>query len=181
MFVIDPGHGGKDSGTVGRFTWNGQKIVLKESDLNLQFSLLFAKELVALGKEVVLTRTSDVFVELKDRCMMANKQRASYFISIHHNGVPNPNAHGTEALVYDKLTIAQPLRLLATQMFKTSGFYIRGIIQRQSVYVIRRTQMPSILLEIGFITNPKEGMICANVDFQQKLAASMAQTLIKYK
>lgn len=180
MFVIDPGHGGKDSGSVGRFIVNNQKVILKESDLNLQLSLKLASALRALGKNVFLTRTQDVFVELKDRCFLANKERATYFISIHHNGAAKPEAHGTEVLVYDKLQIAPALRGLANQLFKSTGFKNRGVIQRQSVYVLRRTKMPSILLEIGFMTNPEEALTCANEQFQNKLATELAWSLNKF-
>ncbi len=179
-FCIDPGHGcdqtengRKDPGAIG---YNG----IRECDLNLSFSLKLKKYLEEANATVIMTRTEDKYVSLKERCLIANSNRVDYFISIHHNAAVNPSARGSESLVYDVLRIPPIHKTLAKALPKATGFLPRGIIERKNLYVLRRTMMPAILLEIGFISNPREAVLCQNTQFQDKVAKYLVDSIKKY-
>lgn len=90
----------------------------------------------------------------------ANEWGADYFISIHTNAAPQPSANGTEQLVYRTEGVAYRLALaIGEQLSATTGLRNRGVIARPGLYVLRRTAMPAVLSEIGFITNPSEAAL----------------------
>lgn len=90
----------------------------------------------------------------------ANSWGADYFISIHTNAAENPAANGSEQLVYRTAGVAYRLALsIAQELAATTGLRNRGVIARPGLYVLRRTQMPAVLSEIGFITNPSNAAL----------------------
>lgn len=181
-FCIDPGHGcnsatnGEGRCDTGAIGYGG----IRECDLNLSLSLKLKYYLEDAGADVIMTRIDDRYVSLKDRCLIANNNRANYFLSIHHNAAANPSARGSEALVYDLMRIPPINKTLAKELPKATKFLTRGIIERKNLYVLRRTTMPALLLEIGFISNPKEAMICKNSAFQDNVAKHLVNSIRKY-
>lgn len=158
--VIDAGHGGKDPGNL-----NSKKEFLQEKHLNL----LIAKKLggyieTYLGHkfEVIYTRTTDTFVELNDRILIANNNKADYFISVHCNSSVREASIGTETHVHD-LNSKTSLKLaheIEKQFSTRAGRISRGVkVKRDRLYnlmVLQYTDMPSVLVETGFMTNPRE-------------------------
>lgn len=169
---IDPGHGGKDPGAVGP---GGTK----EKDVVLAVAKYLKQELSAIA-QVTLTRTTDQYVELSERAALANNLGVDYFISVHCNSATNQTAKGTETLVYalggeaEKLAKTVQARLI--DVLKTSD---RGVKTR-NVYVLRKTKMPAILVELAFISNPEEEKLLTNSVWQQKAAQTIAKGVANY-
>lgn len=161
---IDPGHGGSSSGAV-----LGDR---QEKDDNLRLSLLVRDILVERGYTVVMTRDGDTDVSLEDRCKIANKSKASLFVSIHRNSSDSASAKGMEMWVHsskpsDDTLLAQNI----LDCLDTAGISLnRGIYSGYrdgadlNYYVNRKSKMPSVLAEIGFISNKSD-----NKDFDEKL------------
>ena len=154
--VIDAGHGGHDAGAIGL------KMKVQEKNLNLAV----AKQLAAKIREkypevkVVLTRDTDVFLPLQQRADIANKNHADLFISIHTNASSNPDASGTEAFAYVQPSRAFSLGEDIVQgIVNVTGLRNRGMKVRPGLYVLRRTAMPAVLVELGFITNPGDAAL----------------------
>ena len=150
---IDAGHGGKDSGAVG----NG----LLEKDIVLNIAKILKEQLLEKGFNIWMTREDDTFVELKDRCVIANKQNADIFVSIHCNSAENKSAFGFEIfhtqgsiqgqkLSADiKLSINENKELIRTDRgIKTANFT-----------VLTGTNMPAVLVETAFISNNEDSKI----------------------
>ena len=175
--VIDPGHGGQDPGATGK---NG----LKEKDVNLTTSLALANILRKLGAEVVLTRKSDVYLTLDERVAVAEKERANIFISIHANAHPsNTFTSGTETYYYrDKATAGQSYSLgqfiqgELTTLLQLPG---RGV-KHGNFHVIRETSMPSVLLELAFLSNAVDENLLAHKPLLEEVARAIAKGVVKY-
>lgn len=172
---IDPGHGGKDPGALGH--------AVEEADYNLIMASVLTAQLTALGHKVLQTRTTDIFLELKERTSLANKFKADLFISIHANGAEAPAAEGME-VHYHK----QNSMLLAKKVFQamSDAFPIRKKrgVKLSNFYVIKWTTMPSILIEGGFITNPKEQKFLFSKTDQISMASAICrgiETWSKYR
>lgn len=164
VVCIDPGHGGTSSGAV-----NGKRM---EKDDNLRLSLLVRDILEERGYTVVMTRNDDSDVSLEDRCKIANKARASLFVSIHRNSSTSPDAVGIEMWVHSMNPTDD--NLLAQNIL--DNLDVAGISQNRGIhsgyrdgadlnyYINRNTKMPSVLAEIGFISSKAD-----NKDFDEKL------------
>jgi len=145
---VDAGHGGKDSGAVG----NG----LLEKNLNLIVSLKLSEILNKDDRfEAILTRSTDVFVELSERARIANNFRAHLFVSVHFNAY-NQKAFGVEVLDYNGTGLGRVVgQAFVDILEKEHGAFDRGIRATHSAFaVIRETKCPSIITESAFIDNP---------------------------
>lgn len=212
--VIDAGHGGKDSGTVG----NGGK----EKDITLSVALLVGQKISAAYPEVrvLYTRSTDVFVGLQARADFANKHKASLMLSIHVNSAPSKEVYGTETYVLGIAKFANNLSVamrenkamllesnykttyrgfdptstesyimfdlmqdayfnksidLANKIqrqYRASGRYSRGVRQ-DILWVLSQSAMPSILTEIGFLSNSSEAAFMLSGEGQQAIASSI--------
>lgn len=148
--VIDAGHGGtRDPGAVyfGR----------QEKDDALRLALAVGSLLEDRGFEVVYTRVSDVYDTPYEKAQMGNNAEADYFVSIHRNaaGVPE-NASGIMTLVYADEGFRGILAREINEELKKTGFQDLGVVERPGLVVLRRTQMPAVLVEAGFIDNPED-------------------------
>jgi N-acetylmuramoyl-L-alanine amidase len=164
--VIDAGHGGYDRGGVP-----GQRI--SEKDKTLDVAQRLKRLLQAEGYRVIMTRDSDVFVSLGARVAIANSYRGASFISIHFNCASRAGANGIETYYYrgDSAGLAQSIHRNVVSGAPTEN---RGI-RRRGFYVLRRTAIPSVLVECGFLTNPTEGSLALNSNYRQKLAEQIAR------
>jgi N-acetylmuramoyl-L-alanine amidase len=164
--VIDAGHGGYDRGGVP-----GQRI--SEKDKTLDVAQRLKRILQASGYRVVMTRDSDVFVPLGTRCAIANAYRGASFISIHFNCASRAGANGIETYYYrsDSAGLAQSIHRNVLSGAPTEN---RGI-RRRGFYVLRKTAIPSVLVECGFLTNPTEGSLALTGNYRQKLAEQIAR------
>lgn len=147
--VIDAGHGGSDFGA----TYNGRK----EKDDNLNLALAVGDILKQNGVNVYFTRTSDVYNTPYEKAVMGNNSGADFFVSIHRNSVPENNTStGVETLVYDDSGVKAEMARNINANLAALGFGNRGVIERPNLVVLRRTKMPAVLVEAGFINNDKD-------------------------
>lgn len=219
--VLDAGHGGKDSGTVG----NGGK----EKDITLAVAKLVGAKIQATHPEVrvLYTRRTDVFVGLQERADFANRNQASMMLSIHVNSAPSKSVYGTETYVLGVAKLANNLSvamrenkaMLLESDYKTtyrgfdptstesyimfdlmqdayfnksidlanhiqrhyrrSGRYSRGVRQ-DILWVLSQSAMPSVLTEIGFLSNASEAVYMLSAQGQEELASSIAGAFSSY-
>lgn len=169
---VDPGHGGKDPGAVGP---NG----LNEADVNLEVSKQVASGVEQqLGFSAALTRETDVFIALGARCEFANDYAADYFVSIHCNS-NGPSAIGIETLYKSGKgeALAKPIQEM---MVKATGDEDRGLKYRSDLYVLSGTNMPAVLAEIGFISNPDTANLLGTDYYRKLVADSIIAGIAKY-
>ena len=173
--VIDPGHGGPDPGAVGI---NG----LRETDVVLDVSLQVAQLLQAKGVQVLLTRTSEVDVDLPPRVALANNSRADLFLSIHANALSmsRPDVNGIETFYFQDGPSRRLAETVQTQMLRVSpGSPNRGA-RPGRFFVIRRTVMPAALAEMGFVTGQLDSPRLADPAFRRRMAVAIATGLLNY-
>ena len=173
--VIDPGHGGPDPGAVGI---NG----LRETDVVLDVSLQVAQLLQAKGIQVLLTRTSEVDVDLPPRVALANNSRADLFLSIHANALSmsRPDVNGIETFYFQDGPSRRLAEAVQLQMVRVSpGSPDRGA-RPGRFFVIRRTVMPAALAEMGFVTGRLDSPRLADPNFRRRMAVAIATGLLNY-
>lgn len=150
--VIDAGHGGRDPGAV----YNGRQ----EKDDALRLALAVGQILEDRGVDVEFTRTTDIYESPTQKAMKANNAGADFFVSIHRNSYPTPNAaSGAEVLVYNREGIKNEMAENVVQQLENVGFRNLGVKERPNLAVLRRTQMPAILVEAGFINSDTDNQI----------------------
>ncbi len=142
--MIDAGHGGYDSGAV----YNGRR----EKDDNLNIALAVGNILEERGYEVVYTRTTDVYDSPSEKAREANQSMADLFLSIHRNAFPIPNTvSGVESLIFDKSGIKYEIAENIDKELSKIGFVNLGVKERPDLIVLNQTNMPAILVEVGFL------------------------------
>lgn len=175
---LDAGHGADDVGAT-----NGDRY---EKDDDLKLTLKIKEKLEAMGINVYLTRSDDSDVTLAERCKNANKKHCTLFVSVHRNSADDKNANGIEAWVSrkpkgDEYTLAEDL---VASICKLTGQQNRGVKKGfrdnsyGDYYINSDTDMPSLLLEVGFITNDSD-----NKAFDEKLdetAETIAKTIFDH-
>jgi N-acetylmuramoyl-L-alanine amidase len=163
--VIDAGHGGYDRGGIP-----GQKIA--EKDMTLDVALRLRKVLSASGYRVVMTRSTDVFIPLAGRVAIANSYRNAVFVCIHFNATGRRGASGIETYFYsrDSLPLASAIHYHVAGGAPSDN---RGV-RRRGYYVLRKTAIPAVLVECGFLTNPTEAAYAQSASYRQKLAEEIA-------
>ena len=163
--VIDAGHGGYDHGGIP-----GQRIPEKEMTLDVAQRLKGL--LAASGYRVVMTRDSDVFVPLPTRVAIANSYQNGIFVCIHFNSAKRIGADGIETYFYsrDSLSLASAVHYFVAGGAPSPN---RGV-RRRGFYVLRKTKIPAVLVECGFLTNPNEGQYAQSPSYRQKLAEEIA-------
>ncbi len=175
--VIDPGHGGVDSGACGR---QG----IREKDVNLEVAMHLKDLLENAGASVVMTRTDDSFIGLYERPFLANYLYADLFVSVHTNNHPDSSVNGIEVWYRQNRSESQTLaKDVLAEIIQTTGFRSLGIKSNRiddDFVVIREPQMPSILVEVGFLSNFQEESVIATPEFRQKAAAGIFQGVISY-
>jgi len=170
--MIDPGHGGKDSGAVGI---GG----LQEKNIILPISQKLARILQQNGVQVILTRDSDYFVSLQGRVDLADRANADVFISIHTNsaGLQRPDVSGLETYYYDSgLSLA---RIVHSNILRSVNVRDRGV-RRARFYVLRKSSMPSILVEAGYMTGREDIAKLRNPQYQDQMAEAIARGILQY-
>ncbi|WP_139999604.1 N-acetylmuramoyl-L-alanine amidase [Paenibacillus paridis] len=170
--MIDPGHGGKDPGATGA-----------SGKYERDYTLTLAMKVFDLLRdepmfEPRLTRSTDLFVELEDRAAMANEWQADALLSIHGNTYTDASANGTETLHTEEGS-----RLLAQSvqqnMIKGLGFRDRGVKEEQ-LKVLSLSEMPAVLVEVGYLTNSDEESIMLSTDGQAAAAKGIVEGLKQY-
>jgi N-acetylmuramoyl-L-alanine amidase len=213
--VIDPGHGGHDTGTIGP---NG----LEEKDLVLEVSRRLGKLLeTRLGAEVVYTRKEDTFIPLETRTAIANQARADLFVSVHANSSHDSEARGVETYYLNFTSSPEALEVAAREnaVSEKSIYELQDLVKKialkekieesrefawdvqQSLHsglaakspairdrgvkkapfiVLIGANMPSILAEISFVSNPADEHRLATSEYRQRIAESLYRGIAKY-
>lgn len=173
IVVIDAGHGAKDSGAVGISRKNYEKA----------FNLAMALKVESILKQnpklqVVLTRSDDTFLELKQRVKVAKNLNADVFVSIHANSSGSSASNGTETY-YQRSASKAFADVMHKYFAPATGLADRGI-RYGNFHVIRETTMPAVLLEVGYLSNAKEEATLFDEDFQNRVAQGIADGITAY-
>ncbi|MGM0835897.1 MAG: SH3 domain-containing protein [Bacillota bacterium] len=171
VIVIDPGHGGKDVGAIGvQGTY--------EKDLTLRTSRLLQDKLKAAGATVYLTRQNDSFVSLPARARTANHHGADVFISVHYDSIDDPSVTGTTTFYYGGAD-QQLADYVHQSLIQLTNLRDRNVRQ-ENYLVLRENMQPSLLLELGYISNRGEELTILSSDFQERAATGIYQGLAQY-
>jgi N-acetylmuramoyl-L-alanine amidase len=195
VIMIDPGHGGNDSGA------ENKTLKIKEKLITLDLALKLKDELEDRGYTVYLTRNKDVYPDLEERPAMANKKNADLFISLHFNAASDSSVHGAETYILPPLGQASSTgnegdgQVIAGNKFDAwnviAGYYVqrelsrsvgtadRGL-RRARFAVLRPLQCPGMLIESGYVSNPGECYKLSNATYRRKLADSIADAVDAY-
>lgn len=150
--ILDAGHGGADFGA----TFYGRQ----EKNDNLKLALAVGSILSQHGVDVVYTRVNDTYNTPFEKAQMGNHSGADYFVSIHRNAMPMPGAaSGIETLVYENSGVPALLAQNINLALSGAGFANLGINERPGLVVLRRTEMPAVLVEAGFLDNEADNRI----------------------
>ncbi|MCW5935823.1 MAG: N-acetylmuramoyl-L-alanine amidase [Fimbriimonadaceae bacterium] len=174
VIVIDPGHGGKDGGA----TTAG----VREKDLALKTATQIAEELSSRGASVIMTRSTDEFISLTERPSIANRSKADAFISVHFNSNSiNNSRSGTITFYHAQNSMDMLLAACINQeVAKVSGLPDLGIWSDQRIYksgfaVLRGAEMPSVLLELGFVNHATDRTRAQQEQFRQVIGQAVAR------
>ena len=168
--VIDPGHGGQDLG--------GQWGRVYEKHLALDTAVRLEKHLKNMGYRTVMTRRSDYFLTLPQRCQIANRYRDAIFVSVHFNYTWKQDVSGLETFYFNSEG-----QKIANQVQNSLIRFTRSIDRNEKFarfYVIRNTKMPSILVEGGFVSNEAERKRMKTARFREALARAIADGIRRY-
>jgi len=217
--VIDPGHGGKDPGAIGRYG-------IREKDITLDISRRLKRHLEGACIDATLTRSDNRFISLWRRADIANKKEADFFISIHANAAHSRSAKGfevyylseavddnaraiaaaenaslkyedssfgnkkpstsLEATIWDithhenRVESIELAKYITQTAHKALGTRDRGV-KAARFYVLKGAEMPSVLIEVGFISNSQEAQKLKSAAYREKVAKAIASGIIKYK
>ncbi len=170
LIVLDAGHGGSNPGAV----YNNRQ----EKDDVLALTLAVGNILEQNGVDVYYTRTTDIYESPYQKAQEANQTGADYFVSIHRNSSPYPNQYtGVETLVFNRYGQAATLAYNINSQLEQVGFVNHGINERQNLVVLNQTQMPAVLVEVGFINTDAD-----NALFDQRfdeIAAAIANGILE--
>jgi len=172
IVVIDPGHGGKDSGAVGI---GG----LEEKDIILPIGQQVATILEQNGIQAILTRDADYFVDLAPRVELTQRVHGDLFVSIHANSIDNaPQANGLEVYYFSdsSLSLAETLKRSILQSVEVKD---RGV-RHARFYVLRNNSIPAILIETGFVTGVEDAPRLASPAYRTQMAEAIARGILQY-
>ncbi len=171
VVVIDPGHGGKDPGTIGI---GG----VQEKNIILPVALEVTRILEGQGIKVIMTRDSDYFVSLEGRTQMANRAGADLFISIHANAInlSRPEINGLEVYYFESRRLAEALH---RNILRGVNVGDRGV-RKARFYVLRNSKMPSALVELGYLTGNVDSEKLQDPSYRSQMAQAIAAGIIEY-
>jgi N-acetylmuramoyl-L-alanine amidase len=172
VVVIDPGHGGPDPGAVGIGGIKEKEIVL---DISKRVEALLEQQ----GVQTVMARSQDVNVELEPRVALANRLNSTVFVSIHANAInlSRQDINGLETYYYS--TGYNLARTIHQSVLQATGIPDRGV-RSARFYVIRNTRMPSVLVEVGFVTGRDDAKRLRDLEYRQKMASAIARGILRY-
>ena len=183
--VVDPGHGGPDPGAKGV---SGRY----EKENTLPVGINLAGLLRSAGAQVILTRSTDVSpaegtyserADLEARTKIANGSKADLFISLHNDSFSNPATSGTTTYYSSQNPVAAQSKTLAesiqSELVRTIGLPSRGV-KDAAFYVVKNTEMPAVLVELGFLSNPTEEVLLTSPEFQKKAAQGIYRGVLSF-
>lgn len=186
---IDPGHGGIDPGAVGK---NG----ISENEINLSICLKLKRFIEQSGGVVVITRddTRGLYTDksnsvrdkktedLKNRMELINSSNCDIFLTIHLNSFPQSKYYGAQTFYSEKCSDSWRLANVVQEELKNilDTDNKRKPQKRDDVYLLQEAHMPSILIECGFLSNPREELLLSDEEYQEKIAWAIYIGIIKY-
>lgn len=180
VVVVDAGHGGHDPGA----RWQD---AVREKDVTLKVARLIGRELSALGAAVIMTRSDDTFIPLRERSAIANRSKADFFVSVHINSNKVADSRSGSITFYHK---QDPLGILLAECIhneiaKVSGLPDIGTWSDTRIYstgfaVLRYSEMPAVLLELGFINHATDRKVIQTSKFQEDVAKAVVRGLRVY-
>ncbi|GAA0591162.1 hypothetical protein GCM10009001_04000 [Virgibacillus siamensis] len=170
--VIDPGHGGKDPGAIGVSH-------IKEKKLTLAAAEKVAKKLQDKGATITITRKDDTYISLKKRVQKSAAHETDAFISLHYNAFQNPSVGGISTYYKSGDNSKELARSIQHSLMDTINLSNRGAKQAD-YHVLRENNDTAVLIELGFITNPKEVEKIQSDTYRKKVANSIADGLQQY-
>lgn len=183
IIVIDPGHGGSQTGA----RWVGSKTVIPEKNITLAIGLIVAEKLAREGASVILTRAEDNTIGLYERTAMANQASAHFFISIHCDSNPRPNSVSGTTIYYHKDNADSRAlgQALLNEIVKVSGLPSLGVRSDSTLYqsglaVLRTSQMPAVLIEVGYLNHATDRAKLIDRRFQERIAEAIVRGLKNY-
>ncbi len=178
VIVVDAGHGGADTGA------RSDDKTVQEKDLTLKIAKLIAKNLTQEGASVILSRSDDTFIPLKERSAIANRSRADIFVSVHINSNKLSNSRSGSITFYHA---QQPVSTLLAECIEDElgkvtklpaiGIWSDTRIYQSGFAVLRNSLMPAVLLELGFINNAKDLKRLQEAEFQSSVALAVVKGL----
>ena len=178
LIVIDPGHGGDEPGSLGKI--NGET-VLYEKDVNLQIGKKVYEKLLERGYNVIATRTEDVTVSLAQRVEIANTSGADLFVSVHNNSFTDSSAKGTLTMyAYSEpksgmsFSGKQVASIIQPYLASATGSQDRKLMENSKIYVTAKTNMPAVLCECLFMSNPEDLAKLMNPSYIESIAEGIA-------
>ncbi|MGM0874383.1 MAG: SH3 domain-containing protein [Bacillota bacterium] len=170
--VIDPGHGGQDSGAVG-----GRGTL--EKNLTLTTANLVYDKLKSAGANVFLTRTNDTYISLNSRVSTSHYRNAEVFISLHYDSTTDRSASGTTTYYYNALKDTPLASKMNSELVKQTKLKDRGT-RFGNFHVLRENNVPSVLFELGFLSNRTEELTLTSSSYQERASQGIFNGLAQY-
>ncbi|MGM0904285.1 MAG: N-acetylmuramoyl-L-alanine amidase CwlD [Bacillota bacterium] len=187
IIVLDPGHGGPDPGAV-----QGEAI---EKDISLSVSLKLRDYLQQQGALVVMTRETDIDLadkelkgysrrkvqDLKRRLELINHSEADFFASIHLNAIPSSKWKGAQTFYSGQFKESKRgAKFIQEELRRNLENTNREAKTSNSIYILKNSEVPGVLVEIGFLSNPTERQMLRQDEYQEQVAASIYQGIMRY-
>lgn len=179
VVVIDAGHGGYDPGKIGV-----NKAL--EKDINLQISEKIKRYLEESGIEVVMTREKDIMEETKltdmqKRVSLINKTKPVIAVSIHQNSYSDSSVTGAQVFYYKGSEVGkEAATLMQEELKKLNSENVREIKENNNFYMLKKTKVPTIIVECGFLSNAQEAERLVSEEYQEVLAETISGGIIKW-
>lgn len=170
--VLDPGHGGMDAGTT---SINGAH----EKDLTLATAKAVEQKLKKAGTNIIMSRTDDTFISLQQRSNLSNQNHADAFISFHYNWSNNPAVSGLTDFYYNESKDSNLASTILNEVVKTTGLTNVGT-RFDDLYVLRNNSRPSVLIELGFLSNKQDESAAERASYNEEVAQGVYLGLIDY-
>ena len=170
--VVDAGHGGKDSGANRRYS-------PPEKSITLDVAKRLEKKLRESQLKTVMTRKSDVFVDLDDRVAIGNRQKNAIFVSIHFNDSRRRVIHGYETYYHSAMSRDLATRI-QSKLMTIPRSTNRGV-RTANFRVLRNARQPSVLVECGFLSNRREGGKARDIEYRELLADKIAEAIVEQR
>lgn len=184
LVVIDPGHGGAETGSVG-YDEDGEES-LYEKKVNLQIALRANTLLKQMGVKTLMTRMTDTDVSLSERAEIANKKDAALFVSVHNNSFTSADAMGSEVLYGSDEVLAdygisgkRLAELIQKEMVQQLERPDRGVKHTPGMAVIRLSKMPAVIVEGLFLSNPEELAMLKDPEYVERQAVAIARGIVR--
>lgn len=179
VIVVDPGHGGEDPGKVGIND-------VLEKDLNLQIAKKVKKLLEEAGIKIVMTRTNDKVPDAKkedlnQRVQLINETKPTLALCIHQNSYPDEKIKGAQVFYHTITPEAEDVATIVQEQLRiVDPTNTRQIKENDTYFMLKNCQVPTIIVECGFLTNPEEAAKLTQEEYQDQIAQAICEGVVKW-